>query len=36
MAGTPFTQNDLDSVKDVLIEAALAYLESLNASGAAC
>ena len=28
--GTPVTQNDLDSVKDVPIEEALAYLEGLE------
>ena len=30
MAGTPVTQNDLDSVQDVPIEEALAYLEVLE------
>jgi hypothetical protein len=30
MAGTPVTQNDLDSVKDVPLEEAMAYLEGLE------
>src|SRR5881628_644410 len=30
MAGTPVTQDDLDSVKDVPIEEALNYLEALE------